>query len=102
MLITIKETVDEFIALRSKGGRRITPRAGSASMLKKTLAFAISIAAALAPLSAAAADYRGMPVGWPNAAGSYYTGYAPASYAAPAAVYAPRPVTVAYANPAYL
>ena len=69
-------------------------------MLSRCSAIAILVALTLVPATALAADYRGMPAGWPNYAGGYYAGYAP--LATPRRrYYAARPVTVAYANPAY-
>jgi hypothetical protein len=65
-------------------------------MIHRTGSVTIALAATLLAAGAHAADYRGMPGGWPY----YYTGYAPTSGAA-GVYYAGRPVTVAYANPAY-
>src|SRR5262245_20435028 len=101
MLRTTQESVDELAARRSNdAGGRFAPRFGSLPMIRTAVSVSLALAAALQCATTQAADYRGMPPGWPYNATGYYAGYAPSSGAA-GVYYAARPVTVAYANPTY-
>jgi hypothetical protein len=90
MLRTNQETVDEVCAARSndlwRGARR---QGGSLSMLGRLI---ITLFTAAVGSAAVAADYRGMPAGWPAYANGYYAANYPAGYATGPGYYVARPV----------
>jgi hypothetical protein len=77
-------------------------------MIRSALHAATLCLALAATTGSAHAQYRGMAPGWPNQTGGYTAYYAPtqpayvqANYGGQPMVYVARPVTAAYANPAY-
>src|SRR5688572_16563253 len=115
-------TIDYLSVARSNGRWQVFRASGRAIMLRTLwLVMTMTLAALAQP---AAAQYRGMAVGWPHRAGGNYAAYYPgnavsggtAYYVARPVIaagnygqvkYAPggyttyMPVTAAYANPAY-
>jgi hypothetical protein len=109
MIKTTQETVDDFSPARSNNiwhalARRALSCHGSFPMIRRALSVALGYSALLWASTAAAqfqyVQYRGMAPGWPNQTAGNYTAYYAPGYGQPM-YYVARPVTGAYANPAY-